>query len=94
MASKSYDYSFKIILIGDSDAGKTSLLYRYAENSPERFTSTIGMDFKIKNIILDEKQIKLQFCIPTIFSLRLICLLRVDPPPKIEFKKRIGLSTL
>ena len=45
-----------------SGVGKTCLLLRYASEpvfSPT-FITTIGIDFKIKNIVLDDKRIKLQ----------------------------------
>ena len=48
-------YQFKIILLGDSGVGKTSLLGRYMD---EEFISnkpcTINADFKIKSIALDQ----------------------------------------
>lgn len=41
--------------------GKTCLLLRYANDSfSPTFITTIGIDFKIKNIELDNKKIKLQ----------------------------------
>ena len=41
--------------------GKTCLLLRYANESfSPTFITTIGIDFKIKNIVLDGKRIKLQ----------------------------------
>jgi hypothetical protein len=43
--------------------GKTCLLLRYANDSfSPTFITTIGIDFKIKNIQLDGKRIKLQVC--------------------------------
>ena len=43
--------------------GKTCLLLRYANDSfSPTFITTIGIDFKIKNINLDGKRIKLQVC--------------------------------
>ena len=45
--------------------GKTCLLLRYANDSfSPTFITTIGIDFKIKNIELDGKRIKLQVCEP------------------------------
>ena len=29
--AKTYDYLFKILLVGDSDVGKTQILYRFTE---------------------------------------------------------------
>lgn len=44
-----------------SGVGKTCLLLRYANDSfSPTFITTIGIDFKIKNIELDSKRIKLQ----------------------------------
>ena len=58
----SYNYSYfislYILLLG---VGKTCLLLRYANDSfSPTFITTIGIDFKIKNIQLDGKRIKLQ----------------------------------
>jgi Ras-related protein Rab-1A len=41
-----YDYLFKILLVGDTTVGKSSLLIRFIENTyQEEMTSTIGVDF-------------------------------------------------
>ncbi|PAA72367.1 hypothetical protein BOX15_Mlig016792g2 [Macrostomum lignano] len=59
--AKAYDYLFKLLLIGDSGVGKTSVLIRFAEDSfSPTFISTIGIDFKIRTIELDGKKVKLQ----------------------------------
>lgn len=57
-----HDYLFKIILVGDSGVGKTSLMRRYTDNIyiKEGRASTIGVDFKIKTIAIDGKRVKLQ----------------------------------
>jgi len=61
MASKSYDYLFKLLLIGDSGVGKTSILFKFSEDTfSPAFISTIGIDFKIRTIEVDGKRIKLQ----------------------------------
>ena len=39
MAKKSYDYLFKLLLVGDSDVGKTDILFRFADDA---FNKTIG----------------------------------------------------
>ena len=48
-------YQFKIILLGDSGVGKTSLLSRYMEEGfiPNR-PCTVNVDFKIKNLKIDK----------------------------------------
>ncbi|PVD36563.1 hypothetical protein C0Q70_03548 [Pomacea canaliculata] len=59
--AKTYDYLFKLLLIGDSGVGKTCLLFRFSEDAfNSTFISTIGIDFKIRTIELDGKKIKLQ----------------------------------
>jgi Ras-related protein Rab-8A len=59
--SSPYDMQIKLLMIGDSGVGKTCLLLRYANDSfSPTFITTIGIDFKIKNIEIDGKRIKLQ----------------------------------
>ncbi|KAM6041633.1 ras-related protein Rab-8A isoform X2 [Calonectris borealis] len=59
--AKTYDYLFKLLLIGDSGVGKTCALFRFSEDAfNATFISTIGIDFKIRTIELDGKRIKLQ----------------------------------
>ena len=61
MSSQKYNHLFKLLIIGESGVGKTCLLLRFTD---DLFTSnhltTIGIDFKIKIINLDNKLIKLQ----------------------------------
>jgi Ras-related protein Rab-1A len=45
------DRLFKIVLIGASGSGKTSLLLRFIEDKfADNYLCTIGVDFKIKTI--------------------------------------------
>lgn len=56
-----YEYLFKLLLIGNSGVGKSCILMRYADNSfTENFFNTIGVDFKIKTITLNDQVIKMQ----------------------------------
>ena len=56
-----FDHLFKILIIGESGVGKTCFLLRYAENSfVANHLLTIGIDFKIKVINIENKLIKLQ----------------------------------
>jgi Ras-related protein Rab-1A len=56
-----YEYLFKLLLIGNSGVGKSCILMRYADNSfTENFFNTIGVDFKIKTINLNDQVIKMQ----------------------------------
>jgi Ras-related protein Rab-1A len=46
-----WDHVFKIIVIGDSCAGKSSLVVKFVDDEfSENFCSTIGIDIKIKTI--------------------------------------------
>lgn len=58
-SSSSYDLSFKILLIGDSGVGKSSLLVTFISNSVEDLSPTIGVDFKIKLLTVGGKKLKL-----------------------------------
>eukprot|EP00002_Diphylleia_rotans_P027354 TRINITY_DN5481_c0_g1_i2.p1 TRINITY_DN5481_c0_g1~~TRINITY_DN5481_c0_g1_i2.p1 ORF type:complete len:111 (+),score=18.16 TRINITY_DN5481_c0_g1_i2:82-414(+) len=59
--SASYDHLIKLLLIGDSGVGKSSLLMRFCEDTfSPNFITTIGIDFKIRNVDMDGKRIKLQ----------------------------------
>ena len=51
MASAKPELKFKILTIGDSAVGKTSLLLKYVDNFfPETHMATIGVEYKTKNI--------------------------------------------
>ncbi|KAJ3394494.1 GTP-binding protein [Lobulomyces angularis] len=59
--SSTYDYLFKLLIVGDSNTGKSSLLLRFCDDTfTPSFITTIGIDYKIKTIELDGKKIKLQ----------------------------------
>ena len=52
---------YKLLLIGDSGVGKSSLLLRFSDDSySESYVCTVGVDFKIKTIEVDGKTVKLQ----------------------------------
>ncbi len=56
-----YDILLKLIIVGDSGVGKSCLLSRFVDNVfIQSYISTIGIDFKIKTILLDGKKVKLQ----------------------------------
>ena len=59
--SYDYDYIFKIVIIGDSGVGKTSIISRFCgEEFSPILSSTIGVDCRIKMLELEDKKIKLQ----------------------------------
>eukprot|EP00002_Diphylleia_rotans_P008045 TRINITY_DN1773_c0_g1_i3.p1 TRINITY_DN1773_c0_g1~~TRINITY_DN1773_c0_g1_i3.p1 ORF type:complete len:102 (+),score=12.26 TRINITY_DN1773_c0_g1_i3:49-354(+) len=60
-SNSEYDYLFKVLIIGDSGTGKSCLMTRFVDDTySDHFISTIGVDFKIKTLSLQEKVIKLQ----------------------------------
>jgi len=61
MAAKDYDHLFKLLIIGDSGVGKSSLLVRFADNQfTGNYITTIGVDFKIRTIEISGERVKLQ----------------------------------
>jgi Ras-related protein Rab-1A len=59
--SKEYDYLFKLVIVGNSGVGKSSLLMRYSDDTfNDTYLATIGVDFKFKTVSLDGKKIKMQ----------------------------------
>jgi Ras-related protein Rab-18 len=54
--------TFKLLLIGDSGTGKSSLLLRFTDDvwlSSDQVTATIGVDFKVKTLVVDSFKYKL-----------------------------------
>ena len=61
MGDENYDFIFKVLLLGNSDVGKSSLLLRYVDSVwSDTFVPTIGVDFKVKTIEIGGKKVKLQ----------------------------------
>ncbi|MHA2007000.1 MAG: Rab family GTPase [Promethearchaeota archaeon] len=56
-----YDYTFKLMMLGDASVGKTSLTYRYISGffTPD-LRLTIGVDFYSKTTEFNSKKVKLQ----------------------------------
>ena len=53
--------TLKLLLIGDTDVGKTSLLLKYTDHIfPEEHIATIGVEYKDKYILKDNYNIRLQ----------------------------------
>ena len=57
-----FDEKIKLMIIGETRTGKTSLISRYCKNefSGGAYLSTIGIDFQIKNLEINSKKIRLQ----------------------------------
>eukprot|EP00826_Nyctotherus_ovalis_P021493 TRINITY_DN1694_c0_g4_i1.p1 TRINITY_DN1694_c0_g4~~TRINITY_DN1694_c0_g4_i1.p1 ORF type:complete len:212 (+),score=71.63 TRINITY_DN1694_c0_g4_i1:155-790(+) len=62
MTSRKKELLFKLVIIGDASTGKSSLLRRYCENAfDEEYKCTVGVDFQIKILKMqDQRIVKLQ----------------------------------
>ena len=61
LMNQEYDYLIKVLLLGDSGTGKSSLILRYTDDTFNgSLVSSIGVDFKVKQQIIDNKIIKIQ----------------------------------
>ncbi len=56
------EYLFKIVVVGNSNVGKTNIISRYTTDEfSEDTQNTIGVDFKVYQTDFDEKEITIQF---------------------------------
>lgn len=54
-------YEFKMVLVGDSSVGKSSILTRFVDDEfNDSLLSTIGVDFKFRKIKINGEEVKLQ----------------------------------
>ena len=61
ISNQEYDHLFKVLLLGDSGTGKSSLILRYTDDIfNSSLVSSIGVDFKVKKKVIDGKIIKIQ----------------------------------
>ncbi len=63
MSTKAAEHSFlaKVIVVGDSGVGKTNLLTKFCDGVfKDSYVATIGVDFKIKTVNLENAKVKLQ----------------------------------
>ncbi|KAH9509643.1 hypothetical protein Btru_044091 [Bulinus truncatus] len=57
----SYDHLLKILLVGDSDVGKTGIILRFCDDFKNTSSATqIGVDFRIRTKEMDGETIKFQ----------------------------------
>ena len=55
------DYFIKLLLIGDQGVGKSCLMSSYSEGEfPKKVKGTAGIDYKVKNIKLQDKLLRVQ----------------------------------
>ena len=64
----SYDFLFKLVLIGDAGVGKTCMVQRFKHGVYiERHGNTIGVDFMLKTVDVDRKKIKVSLILSLIY---------------------------
>lgn len=93
-ADQNFDYMFKLLIIGNSSVGKTSFLFRYADDSfTSAFVSTVGIDFKVKTVFRHDKRVKLQIWVSiSLLFVRSVCFSRAHdklPPAKSRIRYRV-----
>jgi len=61
-SGQDYDYLFKVILIGDANVGKSSLISQFCnEKFMDTVASTVGVDFYIKEFNINGKNVKVRY---------------------------------
>jgi small GTP-binding protein len=61
MGGAKHDFMFKLVLIGDTEVGKSQLLLRYTKDQFKRQTpSTIGMEFAMQAVQIQDAVIRAQ----------------------------------
>mmetsp|Transcript_12011 Transcript_12011/g.26354 ORF Transcript_12011/g.26354 Transcript_12011/m.26354 type:complete len:231 (+) Transcript_12011:103-795(+) len=58
MDSETYDFIFKIVLLGDSGVGKSNLVFRFTKNEFNKDSkSTIGVEFATKTVQIEDNRL-------------------------------------
>ncbi|XP_056633505.1 ras-related protein Rab-43 [Diorhabda sublineata] len=58
---EAFDFLFKIVIVGECGTGKTCVVQRFKNGTfIERHGNTIGVDFSMKTVVVDNKKVKLQ----------------------------------
>lgn len=54
----------KVIILGDSSVGKTSLMNQYVNKRfSNQYKATIGADFLTKEMVVDDRVVTVQVCV-------------------------------
>jgi hypothetical protein len=64
LTNKDHDYYFKVLILGDSDTGKSTLLSRFTKDSfdiTDPVPTTVGIEYVTKNLKVDGKNIKVGY---------------------------------
>ncbi|CAF5202980.1 unnamed protein product [Rotaria magnacalcarata] len=61
MAKSNESFAFKILIIGESSVGKSCLMTRFVDETfQSAFLPTIGVDFKVRTLMIDNYPCKVQ----------------------------------
>jgi len=61
MSHKLYDHTLKLLMLGDTCVGKSSLVLRFTDDDYNpNFLPTLGIDYKTKTVGIGDKPVKLQ----------------------------------
>ncbi len=62
MKKKTYNsIVYKLIVLGDTAVGKTNIVYQFTSQTfKESYIATIGVDYKVKDVSIDDTPVKLQ----------------------------------
>lgn len=64
----SFDFLFKIILVGDSNVGKTCVVQSFKSGIfVEKQQNTIGVDFSVRTLDIDGKKVKVGHILSYLF---------------------------
>lgn len=67
----SFDFLFKIVLVGDSNVGKTCVVQSFKSGIfVEKQQNTIGVDFSVRTLDIDGKKVKVGHILSFISFLR------------------------
>lgn len=70
----SFDFLFKIILIGDSNVGKTCVVQNFKSGIfSERQQNTIGVDFSVRTLDIEGKKVKVGASCGLNDTVRVLC---------------------
>ncbi|XP_057723648.1 ras-related protein RABC1-like [Arachis stenosperma] len=59
LGQQEFNYLFELLMIGNSSVGKNNLLPSFISDDFQDLSPTIGVDFEIKYVTIDGKQLKL-----------------------------------
>lgn len=56
-----FDEKIQIIIIGESQVGKTSILYQYTQNKfSTQYLATVGVEYFVKEELINNKHIRVK----------------------------------